>query len=546
MVYHQEPFTEQERTLLGRFFTNLDGPVFALINLPEVVKGALFARYSRTHKSLRRLFLDEFVSDPAVGIEAIASEMDRDDPLVKLKRAEDLYRRVFYEYGDDSVAQLGGVHLACEQASNVLTKVLEWGRLAAYLEQSTRYIGYDQTLGGRYRFFIPPEIEDSPLRQDYLDLMAHLFDTYKEMRPVMIDYFTKRHRRLPEDPEWVYRAAVRAKAFDSIRGLLPASTLSNVGIYGTGQAYEMAMIRMQAHPLVEVQDYGAMMLAELRKVIPSFLTRVDLPDRGKLWSHYLSETRSRLREVADRLTIRPRSEPVPKVTLYEWEPFAERKLAAAALYGVTELSDEQLQNFAHQMPSEDVTEVIRALVGKRHNRRHKPGRALESVQYRFDVVCDFGAFRDLQRHRMMTIEWQPLTTRLGYDRPEELAEAGLEKSWDRAMEQAGELYERVRETLGIQVAQYVTPFAYHIRFMMEMNARQALHMIELRTQPAGHPNYRRVCIEMYRQIAEVAGHTRIAEAFSFINTKGVGLERLESERRGHRRKQDIQVELPFF
>ena len=160
MVYHREPFTEEERAVLGRFFTNPDGPVFALINLPEVVKGALFARYSRTHKSLRRLFLDEFVTDASVGIAAIAAEMDRDDPLIKLKRAEDLYRRVFYEYGDDSVAQLGGVHLACEQASNLLTKVLEWGRLAAYLEQSTRYIGYDQPLGGRYRFFLPPEIEE--------------------------------------------------------------------------------------------------------------------------------------------------------------------------------------------------------------------------------------------------------------------------------------------------------------------------------------------------------------------------------------------------
>ncbi len=542
MLYHRESFTEQEQAVLSRFFTNLEGPVFALINLPEVVKGALFARYSRTHKSLRRLFLDEFVTDPSAGIEAIATEMDQDDPLVKLKRAEDLYRRVFYEYGDDSVAQLGGVHLACEQASNLLTKVLEWGRLAAYLEQSTRYINYDRPLGGYYRFFLPPEIDGTPLRQEYLDMMTGLFDTYRQMLPVMIDHFTQRHPRRTEDPEWVHRAAIRAKAFDSIRGLLPAATLSNVGIYATGQAYEMAMIRMQAHPLQEVRDYGSMMLTELRKVIPSFLTRVDLPDRGKLWSRYLHNTASRLKETADRLGITPA--PGPEVTLTDWDPHAERKLAAAALYGVSELSDHQLQEAVSHMSSEQITELIGSLVGERGNRRHKPGRAMERTYYRFDVSCDFGAFRDLQRHRMMTIEWQPLTTRLGHERPETLSETGLLDTWDRVMDQAGQFYERLRESAGRQVAQYAVPFAYRIRFVMEMNARQALHLIELRTQPAGHTNYRRVCIEMHRQIAEVAGHTRIADAFTFLNTDGVDLERLESERRTAQRRQEAQARQP--
>ncbi|MDE0232369.1 MAG: FAD-dependent thymidylate synthase [bacterium] len=538
MAYHHESFTESERGILSRFFTDLDGPVFALINLPEVVKGALFARYSRTHKSLRRLFLDEFVTDPETGIEAIATQMSSEDPLIKLKRAEDLYKRVFYEYGDDSVAQLGGVHLACEQASNLLTKVLEWGRLAAYLEQSTRYIAYDQRLGDRYRFFLPPEVDESPLRDDYLDMMNRLFETYREMRPVMIDYFTRRHPRREGDPAWIHRAAIRAKAFDSIRGLLPASTLSNVGIYATGQAYEMALIRMQAHPLREVRDYGAMMLTELRKVIPSFLTRVDLPDRGVLWSNYLSETSSRLEDMAERLGVSPA--PAAEVTLTDWDPDAERKLAAAALYSVSELPDAQLRDTVGRMSSRQVTELLASMVGERRNRRHKPGRALERSYYRFDVVCDFGAFRDLQRHRMMTIEWQPLTTRLGHERPDELSEAGLDRLWERTLEDAGEFYERVRTSLGRHVAQYAVPFAYHIRFMMEMNARQALHLIELRTQPAGHPNYRRVCIEMHRQIAEVAGHTRIADAFTFLNTQGVDLERLESERRAAQRSGKLQ------
>src|SRR3954464_4777146 len=184
--YVEERFTAEEADVLRRYFTNLDQPVFALVNLPEVVKGALFARYSRTHKSLRRLFLDEFVGELDTTGDATI------DATVGLKRAEELYQRVFFEYGDDSVAQLGGVHLACEQASNLLTKVLEWGRLMAYLEQSTRYIPYDNRLGGRYRFYRDPEILASPLGIHYIATLDRLFDTYAELVPALADFFRER------------------------------------------------------------------------------------------------------------------------------------------------------------------------------------------------------------------------------------------------------------------------------------------------------------------------------------------------------------------
>ena len=532
--YYQEPFTQDEQLLLDRFFTNLDKPVFALMNLPEVVKGALFARYSRSPKSLRRLFLDEFVKEADIGINSIADQLRRDDPFIDHERAEKLYKRVFDDFGDDSVAQLGGAHLACEQASNLLTKVLEWGRLAAYLEQSTRYMAYDQRLGDRYRFFLPPEIDESSLREDYLTFMNRLFNTYREMFSGVMEYLADIYPlpHLKKDRP-IRNIALRTKSFDTIRGLLPASTISNLGIYATGQAYEMAIIRMQSHPLQEVRGYGAMMLTELRKVIPSFLTRVDRPDRGIAWSNYLSETTARLEEVADQLTIQP--EPVPEVTLTDWDPAAERKLAAAALYAVSELPDTQLQKVVDQMSADQVTALIASLVGKRGNRRHKPGRALERSYYRFDITCDFGAFRDLQRHRMMTIEWQPLTTRLSYDCPSTLVEAGLKGRWDEAMQEAGDFYERLRQSVGRHVAQYAVPFAYKIRFMMEMNTRQALHLIELRTQKEGHSSYRDVCLQMHEQIARVAQHTRIANIFTFLNKKEAELERLESARRSARR-----------
>ena len=294
-VYVAEEWTPDEADVLRRYFTNLDGPVFALVNLPEVVKGALFARYSRSPKSLRRLFLDEFVGDLDIsGDQSV-------DATVGLRRAEELYDRVFFEYGDDSVAQLGGVHLACEQASNLLTKVLEWGRLMSYLEQSTRYIAYDNRIGGRYRYHRPPSMLTSRLGTRYVGEMDRLFDTYALLVARMADFFRDQFPKDPSDSDFVYRQAVYAKAFDSVRGILPAASLSNLGIYGTGQGYEQLLLRMRAHPLTEARSYAELMLSELRKVIPSFLKRVDVADRGMAWSAYLAGTREDMEDVTARL-----------------------------------------------------------------------------------------------------------------------------------------------------------------------------------------------------------------------------------------------------
>jgi thymidylate synthase ThyX len=293
---------------------------------------------------------------------------------------------------------------------------------------------------------------------------------------------------------------------------------------------------MAAHPLAEVRAYGEMMLAELRKVIPAFLTRVDLADRGGAWSEYLASTREALEKLAlfgERGQVGPQE---LAVTLVDWDPEAEIKLAAAALYPGSELSERQLLDHVSAMSFEERATVLAELFGERRNRRHKPGRALERSSYRFDVMCDFGAFRDLQRHRLMTIEWQRLSTRLGYDLPSDLDDVGLGPDFRRVMDRAGELYEETRAMLGSDVAQYVVPFAFNIRFVMEMNARQAFHLIELRTQPAGHPAYRRVGLEMHRLIDQVAGHHAIAAAMRFVDYSEVDLERLESERRAEKRR----------
>jgi thymidylate synthase ThyX len=532
-VYHQETFTSEEQAVLTRFFTNTDSPVFALINLPEVVKGALFARYSRSAKSLRRLFLDEFVTDSDFGVEAMERSHEA-DPSGSAKHAQELYQRIFFDYGDDSVAQLGGAHLACEQASNLLTKALEWGRLAAYLEQSTRYIRYDVPLGERYRYLIPDEIAESRHAERYVAAMDRSFEVYARLVAYMIGVYEERHPRGEDDSKMVWNATIRAKACDTVRGLLPVSTLSNVGIYGTGQAYEMSLVRMQSSPVAEVRDYGELMLGELRQVVPSFLTRVDLDDRGVRWSRYLSEVRADLEGKAAELG-KP-SDQGAGVTLTDWDPDAEVKVAAAALYAVSELPDRALLEHVRGLAPEERAGLIRSMVGDRANRRHKPGRAMERTTYRFDVKCDIGAFRDLQRHRLMTLEWQRFSTRLGYDLPEEVVAYGMEGDWASVMDEAGELYEALRTDLGPDIAQYAVPFAFNVRFAMEMNPRQAFHLIELRSQAAGHPAYRTVAQQMHEAIRDVAGHRLIAEAMTYVDYSDIELERLEGERKAERRR----------
>ncbi len=529
-VYIPEQFSDAESAILRRYFTNLDLPVFALVNLPETVKGALFARYSRTAKSLRRLFLDEFVSDlDLTGDESV-------DATVGVSRAEELYERIFVEYGDDSVAQLGGVHLACEQASNLLTKILEWGRLMAYLEQSTRYVAYDARLAGRYRYYRDPAVLGSPFGTRYVGDMDRMFDTYSELVEMVTTHVRATVPRGDKDSDFIYRQATRAKALDAVRGILPAASLSNVGIYGTGQGYEALLLRMRANPLPEAQAYADMMLTELRKVIPTFLRRVDMPERGVAWSNYLADNANNTAELVDEYFGIIEPQDAPEVTLVDFDPDGEDKLLAAICYSSSDLPETQLLERVRNLSQDQRVALIRAYVGERSNRRHKPGRAFERLSYRFDVLGDYGAFRDMQRHRLLTIEWQRLTPHLGYARPELVDEAGGTAIFDDAMERSQALYELLRPEFPEQAA-YGVAMAHRMRYMMHFNAREAMHMLELRSAPQGHPAYRRVALEMHRLIATQAGHHAVAGAMSHMTTEAPLLERLESERRSEQRRE---------
>jgi len=549
-------FTADEENRLRPFFTNLERSVFGL-RLPQEVAGALFSRYSRSTKSLRRTFLDEFLGDPELGLkELLAGEKPASDDSAALKKARAFYERVLVGYGDDSVAQLGGAHLACENVSNVAAKLLEDARIGiAPLEKSTRYVRFDQKdAAGNYLFYREPKIMASRHRDAYLEVMNLLFETYsKQMEPMLecvarslpieqlevrdptsgkaLPYGdAKKDDRLRRWAETAYRATVRAHACDVLRSYLPAATLTNVGMFGVGQAFEYSLSKFYSHELSEAQELGKAMHGELNQLIPSFVKRAQL-------NEYLAATSAAAKALASKAAnLRPLDTKEP-VALIDYDSAAEEKIIAAMLYAFSRHPLEQLRQIAAKMSPEERRQILAEYFGKRRHRRDKLSRAFENVYYTFDILGNLGLYRDLHRHRILTQERQDFTTVHGYDTPPEIEEAGFKSEFDDCMKRAADLYEQIYADLPSE-AQYVVPFAYKIRWYMKMNLREALHMCELRTMPQGHPDYRFICQEMWRKIQEV--HSTLAECGKFIDSKKYRLGRLQSEMRTEFKKSGME------
>jgi thymidylate synthase ThyX len=522
MRYPVESFSEEERALLEPHFTNLDRPVFALRNLPETVKGALFARYSRYSGTLRRLFLDEFATDiPDAGRPFEGEEGER---------AAQLYERIFLGFGDDSVAQLGGAHVACEWVSNVLTKVLQRGRLAAYLEQSTRYIPYDKPMpDGGYRYY-----SDDDLGPEFRAAMDEIFSIYSRGLERATAWAEERWPR-GEEPEGAWKRSIRAKALDLLRGLLPAATLSHVGIFASGQAYEQLLLRLMSSPLPEARHFGELILAELKLLIPSFVTRVDRPDRGGEWISYLEQRRKATERWVGRLGLdRGPASDRPMVELVRVEG-TEEDLLTSSLFESASTSEAAIRERVEAMDERERAQMLGELVGERRNRRHRPGRGWEAVRYRFEIVSDYGGFRDLQRHRMLTCQWQRLSPDLGAGVPEQVREAGIGADYERALELSRSEFARLADAGLSEAAPYALCLGYRIRYALDMNAREAMQLIELRSGREGHPTYRAVAHAMHDEIARV--HPAVAGAMRHVDrSEEPRLERIMSEIRNQRRQ----------
>ena len=542
-----QEFKRDEKKSLVPFFTNLDRNVFGL-KLPQEVAGALFSRYSRSTKSLRRTFFDEFLGDPELALkDLLGDQTSASDNSTALKKARAFYDRVLVGYGDDSVAQLGGAHIACENISNVAAKLLEDARIGiAPLEKSTRYVRFDQEdANGDYLFYREPKIMASRHRDEYVRIMNLLFETYsRQMEPMLenieqslpieqlevrdpttgkgLSYDeAKRDERLKRWAETAYRATVRAHACDVLRSYLPAATLTNVGLFGVGQAFEYLLSKLYSHELSEAKDLATAMHGEINQLIPSFVKRAQMND-------YLVSTSAAAKALAAHMMPTAAAAANEPVMLIDYDRNAEEKIVAAILYPHVRHPLQQLRQIVVRMSAEERHKILVEYFAKRRHRRDKPGRAFENVYYTFDILGNLGLYRDLHRHRILTQERQDFTTVHGYDTPPEIDEAGFKPDFDGCMEEAAKLYQKIHRDLPCE-AQYVVPFAYKVRWYIKMNLREALHMVELRTMPQGHPDYRFICQEIWRKIQEV--HPALAECGKFIDWKKYRLGRLQSEMR---------------
>ena len=530
-----EDFSDEQVQLLEHYVTNVDSNVFALRNLPEVLKGALFSRYSRSSLGLRSLLLKEFINnDDETGFEAIVGQRaysdKSEDQMLAIKRAQNFYDRILDGYGDDSIGELGGAHLAVENISMLAAKVLEDSRLGGSpLEKSTRYIYFDQKVNDQYMFYREPVLMTSAYRDLYEQTCNKLFQVYGELVPPLTEKIKEEFPKDPDISKIAYGAALRAKVLDCLRGLLPASTLTNMGIYGNGRFYEQLIHKLIEHNYVELQDIGRKSFDELSKVIPSFIRRSESTHR-----HHQDYAEFYSGMDADRkLVVSLPDEALEpnkgfSVKLVSSQEDAVERLMAALLFSYTDCSLEDLQAHCKNFSEEQVAQLLDSACSRRENRRHKSPRALEHVFYTFEIVADFGIYRDLQRHRILTQERQLLTCDHGFYLPDDFKGTEMEGIYLKALEEGKAAFDTMREEFP-EEAQYVVPMAYNIRWYFHVNLRALQWLCELRSSAAGHPGYRYVAQEMARQVSSV--HPEFERFFKFVDYNGYELGRLGQEQR---------------
>jgi thymidylate synthase ThyX len=545
-----DSFTEEEKSILKNHFSNVDGQVFAIITPRQVDRGALMSRYSRTDKTMRRVFLDEFAKNP--------------------NRGEEFYRRVLLEYGDDSVAELGEAQVAIEGISNIAAKKIEDRRVGlSYLEKSSRYVAFNQKIGGYYRYAREDSIMLSSHADRYVEACDLSFNTYsksiqqleaflKERAPIeRFSFFDSMSQKEVsfgnliagkdiEAARRIYGMTIKAKALDILRGLLPASTMTNIGVTGNGRAFEYLLTLMYGSKLREIKSIASQLFNELNAIIPSFIRRAN-DKYGQALQEYTAKTGNAIGEFARfHLSEIPPEEGPELVKLIDYKDNfeAEVSVISAILYEQAQgQSLSRIMNYVKSMPIEERNKVIRTYTEFRTSRRHRPGRAFEMVDYIFELFTNFGIFRDLHRHRILTIERQLLSTRHGYDLPQELIDSGLDKDFRDCMYLSKHVYEEMAKTMP-EEAQYVVNFAYRYPYFIKMNLREACHMVELRTAPQGHPDYRLACQRIYSEIKRV--HPQLAQGIKFVDMNRYNLERFDAEKKSEKKRQQVSETISGF
>ena len=525
-------FTESQIKILEHFVTNTSHDIFALRNLPEVIKGALFSRYSRSTLGLRSLLLKEFILNEDTAFAAIAGKYSDDTTndvqMMAIQKAQNFYDRILDGYGDDSIGELGGAHLAVENISMLAAKEIEDCRLGGSpLEKSTRYMYFDQKVDGHYLFYQEPILMTSAYRELFLETCNFLFDTYSKLIPPLTAHIEKDFPKDPAISKTAYTAALRAKVLDCLRGLLPASALTNMGVFGNGRFFESLIQKLNCHNLAEMQEIGKKSHQELSKVIPSFIRRADPGHKHHQgFAQFFETMRTELRQFAEKHVLEVTQMFQPGVRLINFDKDGVSKVAGAMLFQSTQGGLHELQAYCRDLPDEEIALLLEAACSTRENRRHKSPRALEHANFTFEILADFGVYRDLHRHRMLTQERQLLTCNYGYFIPKEIVGTDMEKEYHEAMERGKAAYDALSAELP-EEAQYVVPMAYNVHWYFQVNLRALQWLCELRSQAAGHPTYRYIAQEMARQVSLAL--PPFERFFKFVDFNGYELGRLGAE-----------------
>ena len=541
-----EVFTTEEQDILASYVTNTDRSIFVLTNLPEVIKGALFSRYSRSTLGLRTLLLRDFIQEKESRFSDMHSGSEHSDSAKKnklaIESAQKFYDRILDGYGDDSIGELGGAHLALENISILATKNVEDARIGGSpLEKSTRYVTFAEKITGafgneEFRFLQEPTLLNSMHRNLYLETCRNLFETYVRFTEPMREHVRKKLPRDPEISQAAYERSVRARGFDIIRGLLPSATLTNMGIFGNGRFFETMIMKLRTEPLCELNEIGQFAFEELAKVIPSFVRRAEAGHRHfQDFRKFGLAQQKLIRNFATKHLGQLKADSMEAVRLVDFDLEAETKLLAALLYSHSVLTLQQIRGIVHNMPDSEKTRLIDETVSLRNHRRNKPERGLEMPFYTFDILGDYGMYRDLQRHRMLTQERQPLTTHFGYDTPDEIEDAGLGTEYHETMARSADAFEKIAKDYPNE-AQYVVPMSFKIRWYVHINLRALIWLTEIRSTPQGHSSYRRIVQEMFRKVE--AAQPLLAKYMKFVDLNEYSLGRMDAEQR----KEDKQIQ----
>jgi thymidylate synthase ThyX len=537
--YSKDSFSSEEASILKVHFSNIDKQIFAIITPRQVDRGALMSRYSRSDKTMRRIFLDEFINNPA--------------------RGEEFYQRVLQEYGDDSVAELGESQLGIEWISNIAAKKIEDQRIGlSYLEKSSRYVAFDKKVCNVYKYYRDNNIINSKYGDQFINACDNAFETYSKSISLIEKFiaeiqtindfryydskskFEKRFDRLTDSEDIdaakkIYKNTIKARTLDILRTLLPAATLTNLGITGNGRSFEYLLIKLYTSPLQEIRNLAIELNKELDSIIPSFIKRAN-DKYGKLMQTYFTDTNIAVSKLANKYLkgVNYTKNNLVRLVDYTDNLDAEIAVASAILYEQAKgVSLHDVKTIVKNLPQKNRHEILKIYTKFRKNRRHRPGRAFEMTEYVFDMFTNFGMFRDLHRHRILTIERQLLTTKHGYDIPSEIISSGLEKDYRDCMSLCNDAYTNIAKTMPYE-AQYVVNFAYRYPYFLKMNLREACHMIELRTTAQGHPDYRYVCQKMYQDIKKV--HPILAKGVQFVDVNEYSLGRFDSEKKADKKK----------